>query len=325
MWEAREELMLQSKKRAERAGYWESLSDNDLMNVELTTDSPSMLDGLVTVLPEGSAEAFVEFKYDLRKTDSAEVRCIHCHQPHLAGYVMKKGVDRFLVGHICGEHIYGERFKGYTNDYDAAVERRETVRRVKDARLVIEPFMDWLKQLSKSQAFNLYESVRSQFDSRVEWLGKALRWHTNSGGGHIEGHKLPPTFFDGFTNPRKDFLEVVPAIMSDCLLLIGKIEIQKDTRTLLGRLQAALSKVEKVIQQLAEPVDFFQPASLAHICAWATENDDPRKRKYEPGLMSMTYLKDWAPITIQMPTSYHVPSLEPLQKFRAALGGLKVG
>jgi hypothetical protein len=318
--------MLQPKKRAERTGYWESLSDNDLMNVELTTDSPNMLDGLVTVLPEGSSEAYVEFKYDLRKTDSEEVRCIHCHQPHLAGYVMKKGMDRFLVGHICGEHIYGERFERFTNDYDAAVERRETVRRVKDARLVIEPFMDWLQQLSKSQTFYLYESVRSQFDSRVEWLAKELRWRTNSGGGQIEGYDLPATFFDGFTSsPRRDFLEVVPTIMSDCLLLIGKIEIQKDTRTLLGRLQVALSKVEKVIRQLAEPVDFFQPDSLARICAWATENDDPRKRKYEPGLMSIIYRKDWVPIIIHLPASYHVPSLEPLQKLRAALAGFNVG
>ncbi len=317
--------MLQPKKRAERAGYWESLSDNDLMNVELTTDSPNMLDGLVTVLPEGSAEAYVEFKYDLRKTDSEEVRCIHCHQPHLAGYVMKKGVDRFLVGHICGEHIYGERFERFTNDYDAAVERRETVRRVKDARLVIEPFMDWLKELSKSQVFNLYESVRSQFDGRMAWLAKELKWHTNSGGGYIEGHKLPTTFFDGFTDPRKDFREILPAIQSGCLLLIGKIEIQKDTRTLLGRLQVALSKVEKVIHQLAEPMDFFQPASVAHICAWATKNDDPKKRKYESGLMSITFRKDWAPITIQIPGSYLVPSLEPLQKFRAALAGFKIG
>lgn len=295
------------------------------MTVELTTDSPSMLDGLVTVLPEGSAEAYVEFKYDLRKTDSEEVRCIHCHQPHLAGYVMKKGVDRFLVGHICGGHIYGARFEGFTNDYDAAVERRETVRRVQNARSVIEPFMEWLTQLSKSQTFNLYESVRSQFDSRVEWLASELRWRTNSGGGHLEGRKLPSTFFDGFTNPRKQFLEVIPAVTSDCLLLIGKIEIQKDTRTLLGRLQVALSKVEKVIHLLSEPVDFFQPASLAHVCAWATENDDPSKRRYEPGLMNITYRKDWAPIIIQLPASYVVPSLEPLQKFREALAGFKIG
>ena len=136
---------------------------------------------------------------------------------------------------------------------------------------------------------------------------------------------LAETFFDGFTNPRNEFLDAISPLMADALLLVGKLEIQKDTKTVLGRIQARLSKVERVIKVLSEPIDFFQPASLTFIGKWANKNDEVTKRKYEVGLMSITLHKDRTPITIHIPKTYRVPSLEPLQKFRAALAGFKIG
>jgi hypothetical protein len=317
--------MLKPKTRQERASHWNSLSDNDLLDAELTTDSPDQLEGLVFHVPEGAEEPYVEFKYDLRKTEHEKLRCCHCNQPHLAGFVMNKLGQRFLVGHICGEHIYAENFSHYTNDYDMAVERRDTLRRVRDARAVIEPFSAWLKEFSESNVFDLYHRIQDQFDERMEWLSKQLKWHTNNGGCAIEGHKLPKTFFDGYTDPHGEFIDIAPAIMSDALLLVGKMEIHKDMRITFGRLQAKLSRLEMVIKQLREPLDFFQPATLTHVCAWATEHDNPNKRRYKAAMMSLTCHRDKTMVSVQIPRGYKVPSLETLQKFRAALAGFDLG
>jgi hypothetical protein len=316
--------MIKPKTRTERKSYWSSLSDTELLEVDLTIDNPDALENMVFSLPQGNEESYVEHKYDLRGTDRDKMRCIHCNQPHLAGYVMNKGGKRFLVGHICGAHIYGEDFDDYTSDYDDAVERHETLRRVREVRAVIEPFSAWLKDLSESKSFSLYQKMQDQFDTRMTWLAGQLKWHTNNGGGTLEGHKLPKTFFDGFTDPYGEFVAIAPAIMSAALLLVGKIEISKDTRTTFGRLQAQLSRLELVIKQLAEPVEFFEPAALANVCKWATENDNHNKRRYKAEPVTLTCERDRETVSVKLHKNYTIPSLEPLQKFRAALAGLKL-
>ena len=46
------------------------------------------------MLPQGDEELHVEYKYDLRGTDGDKLRCVHCHQPHLAGYVTRHAALR---------------------------------------------------------------------------------------------------------------------------------------------------------------------------------------------------------------------------------------
>src|SRR5580700_6974448 len=116
--------MLTPRDRPPRR-YWEALSDDLLLDVELTTDNPQSLPDVVTELPMGDDEPHVEYKYDFRRSDSEKLRCVHCHQLHLAGYVMLKNGNRFFVGHICGKHIYGEDFEQYTADYNAAANRQQ--------------------------------------------------------------------------------------------------------------------------------------------------------------------------------------------------------
>ena len=108
--------------------YWESLSDDELVKTEMMTDDPQNLRDLVTVIPEGPEEAFVELKYDLRKSGREEFHCVHGNHRHLAGFVMRKGPARFLVGWMCGKTIYGEDFDQFTADFETAVMRRDTLR-----------------------------------------------------------------------------------------------------------------------------------------------------------------------------------------------------
>jgi hypothetical protein len=315
--------MLRAKK-IERASYWNSISDEQLISAELITASPEELENLVYAIPEGSEEPYVEYSYDLRGTEREKLRCVHGNHPHLAGFVMRKGEKQFLVGHICGAHIYGEDFRRYTHDYDAAVERQDILRRARDARDAIDPFLDWLKRVHESNVFDLYERVQDQFDERMEWLSHHLSWITNSQGCAIDGHRLPKTFFDGFTDPRGEFLDIAPTISSDAMLIVGKIEIQKDAKQTFGRLQSKLSRLELLIKNLDELIELFQPTTLQVICNYANSSDSSKKRRYKAGVMSITCHQDKGPVSIKVPKGYRVPNLEPLQKFRAALAGFEM-
>src|SRR6185437_7536075 len=141
--------MLKPKARARR--YWESLSDDQLVDVELMTDDPENLENLVGEIPQGDEEPYVEFKYDLRGSEREMFQCVHGHHAHLAGFVFRKGNARFLVGWMCGASIYGEDFGQYTADFDAAVNRQDALKRVREIKSVISPFMNWLEQVSNSE------------------------------------------------------------------------------------------------------------------------------------------------------------------------------
>jgi len=106
--------------------HWEAVSDEELLGKNLTTDNPLGLDCLVTEIPDGPEEPHVEFSYNLED----EVRCIHCNHLHKHGFVLRKGGYRYIVGWICGEKIYGEKFDKYAADFKAAQARQDAMRRV---------------------------------------------------------------------------------------------------------------------------------------------------------------------------------------------------
>jgi hypothetical protein len=91
--------MRRSQPRVQTRKFWESLTDEELLGVDLVTDDPEGLRDLVREVPSGDEETYVEFKYDLRKSGrQEEFTCVHGHHKHLAGFVMRKGNARFLVG-----------------------------------------------------------------------------------------------------------------------------------------------------------------------------------------------------------------------------------
>lgn len=300
--------------------YWESVTDAHLLAVELTTDDPENLDNLVSTIPEGAADPFVEYGYDLRKSEHEKMRCTHCHQRHLAGLVINKGGQRFLVGHICGAHIYGANFALIKKDYDAAVDRQILLRRVQEIRGVVDPFLEWMAAFSMAHVFDQYGELRSKFEKKMPWLWNQLKWHTNNHAGMVERIRLPKTLFDGFTDPQRGFRELAAEISRMAMLVVGKIEVEKDIGSTLGRLQVLLSRVEETIKQLEEVEQFFQPTLLASVCDWATKSD--RKGKYQAELMSIVCMRENSRSVIRVPTTYKIPDTAPITAFRAAVSNL---
>ena len=128
---------MQQKKLKPNAGsihkHWADVSDEQLVDLDLEIEGPDKLPGIVTEIPPGKDETYMEFTYDLRGTGrEEEFVCVHGHHRHLHGAVMCKGGARFLVGWICAESIYGEKLAGIRADYEAAVLRRGAILRVRE-------------------------------------------------------------------------------------------------------------------------------------------------------------------------------------------------
>jgi hypothetical protein len=90
---AQEDFEWQNRLPRQPRRYWELLSDDKLIDAELAIDDPESLPELVREVPTSDEESYVEFKYDQRGTERDEFRCVHCHQPHLAGFVMRTKIS----------------------------------------------------------------------------------------------------------------------------------------------------------------------------------------------------------------------------------------
>jgi hypothetical protein len=168
----------ESPQRAEDPAieHWAGVSDEKLVSLELQIDGPDTLPGLVTKIPSGPEEAYMEFTYDLRGTGREdEFFCVHGHHRHLHGAVMRKGDARFLVGWICAESIYGENLSRIRSDYDAAVTRRSAVLRVRDLRNAIADFSSWADQVARSGTLEGFDTVRLQIMQRFPWVFEVLQ------------------------------------------------------------------------------------------------------------------------------------------------------
>ncbi|UGY17983.1 hypothetical protein HAP48_0011430 [Bradyrhizobium septentrionale] len=89
-------------------------------------------------------------------------------------------------------------------------------------------------------------------------------------------------------------------------------------------MEGLAKRTEVILDTLREVEDFFQPAVLAAICKLANEHDNPKRRKYEAGLLSLSCKREREKTTITMPKDFELPSRKPLETFRAALAGVKV-
>ena len=85
------------------------------------------------------------------------------------------------------------------------------------------------------------------------------------------------------------------------MLVVGKIEIDKDVGSTLGRFEVLIGKVESVVKQLEEVEQFYQPGMLSEVCGVGATQQD-RKRRYEAGLMSITCIRDKGPTVVRVPS-----------------------
>jgi hypothetical protein len=135
------------------------------------------LDRLVEEVPAPTDQApIVEFYYDFRQTKHERLRCAHCRwHNHLAGYVIKTAAGtRFLVGHDCGDKIYGADFEGLKRDYDNARDHASNLRRWRNLQAALPEFLLYLSDLQRCPAVRVYRDTKELFRSKLPRLYGAL-------------------------------------------------------------------------------------------------------------------------------------------------------
>lgn len=157
-------------KAGGRSSHWSSVSDERLIDLDLEIDNPEVLEGLVRQVPVNYEDAHVEFKYDLRGLDVPEFMCVHGSHQHKAGFVMNVGGARFMVGWMCAKTIYNEDFDRYTADFEAAIGRRDALRRVREMRDAIAQFSAWLDKIASSNTLGAFARVCKQLENRMPWV-----------------------------------------------------------------------------------------------------------------------------------------------------------
>lgn len=312
--------MLKPKPRGSRR-YWENLADEQLLDAQLTTDDPEGLDGLVPELPPGNEEPYVEYKYDLRGQERDMLRCVHGNHPHLAGFVMRKGPHRFLVGHICGNHIYGEDFDAYTADFNAAINRQDALRRRREIERATKPFLAWFTEVLESPVFSHYRSISDRMFERMPWIYDNLP-RAAALAGPQAAVRFPPTLFGEKTDPEAAFVKIAGEFNAAVMSLIAMSEKAVNMDPVQRHFEMLLRRIEALLDQLREIEDFFQPAVLDAICRLANEWDKPDRRKYVPGLLTLTCKRKKDEVAIKIPHNYRVPDKAAIDAFRKALRGV---
>jgi hypothetical protein len=158
-------------------GHWSRLTDEQLLTTAFTTDDPERLDDLVLDVPSNAQDdPIVEFSYNFLGSDHPLIRCAHCKYPnHLAGIVVKtKDGKRFLVGHNCGEKLYGVRYEQLESDFSEAKNRSGALRRLRNLQDAWLGFFGWLTTLRRDPSLRLYGTARQDFRTQMPRLWNAL-------------------------------------------------------------------------------------------------------------------------------------------------------
>ncbi|RWC26889.1 MAG: hypothetical protein EOS70_30630 [Mesorhizobium sp.] len=169
------------------AGYWDRLSDEELLRISFTTADPENLEGLVLQVPAARERPFVEFAYDFRGSTRTMIRCAHCKYPnHLAGFVIKTDSgQRFLCGHRCGAKLYGADFAHLHKDFSQARDRAGYLRRVQRLKDALPAFMQYLVQLKRDPAFDLFQRTRQELVTNMPRLRAAVQSVIERSGGTL--------------------------------------------------------------------------------------------------------------------------------------------
>ncbi|MGY4173982.1 hypothetical protein [Bradyrhizobium sp. USDA 4529] len=156
--------------------YWSSLTEEQLLRTAFTTDDPESLLGLIEDVPSSDQLPFVEYWYDFRGTKRERIRCVHCrYHNHLAGYVIRTdNGQRFLVGHECGDKLYGADFEDLRRDYDNARDYAKNLRRWRNLQEALPDFLEWLSELQRCPAVRAYRDTKKAFRDEMPKLFNAI-------------------------------------------------------------------------------------------------------------------------------------------------------
>jgi hypothetical protein len=297
--------------------HWSNVSDDELVGLDLQIDSPETLPGIVTEIPNDHEKAYIEFTYDLRGSErEEEFVCVHGHHRHLHGAVMRIGDVRFLVGWMCAKTIYKESLAGRIADYSAAVNRRSAIVRVKKLREAMVEFTNWASDVSQSGALEAYDDLRHGLQFNFPGIFESL----NQFAGHrINNVIMPPNLCaDGAEYIGASFGRLMNEIATVSILLTGDTQkVASKIGAIRSGAEGIIRRAEVVLRKLADVESFFQPATLAAVCAHT--RNDPLKRwdKYDAGLLKISCHG----LVLAMPSGFSMPSRVAIDHLQAALSG----
>jgi len=295
-------------------GHWASVSDDRLIDLDLEIDNPETLEGLVRQVPANYADAHVEFKYDLRGMDVTEFTCVHGSHQHKAGFVMNVDGARFMVGWICAKTIYNEDFDKYTSDFEAAVGRRDALRRVREMRDAITQFSGWLDRISSSNALQAFSTVSDRLRNYMSWVFETLQ---SANGREIEGIAMPRHLCLPPTDILAEFDRLMNATAAVTMSLTGDAQrVAASIGLIRIEIDSLIRRAELILAKLSDLELFFQPATLHAICQHAAKAV-PRRKRHFAGLMKLS-TRD---VFVEMPKDFVMPSPRPVEALRAAVAG----
>jgi hypothetical protein len=297
--------------------HWDIVSDEELLGRELTTDNPLGLDGLVTELPNGPEEPHVEFSYDL----DDEVHCVHGNHRHKHGFIFRKREHRYMVGWMCGEKIYGQKFDQYAADFRAAQTRQDAMRRVREIRIAVERFSNWATSPEWRNSIDTFDKLRGSLLDRMPVVCQTVHAHA----GHRLNDALMPRYLcypiaSTIGHPRElniereysRFLEELRTTANQfskpsaaVAAIVGRIV--EDLRGIARRASVLLAKFDDVDT-------FFQPATLEAICQ-QIDRLPSRRTKHHASLLK---IKNKV-ISLEMPKDFRPPARRGLEDLELAL------
>ncbi|WJR78765.1 hypothetical protein [Bradyrhizobium sp. NP1] len=302
-------------KTSGKPSHWAGVSDDRLIDLDLEIDNPQVLEGLVTQVPANYADAHVEFKYDLRGMDVPEFACVHGSHKHKAGFVMNVDGARFMVGWICAKTIYDEDFDKYTADFEAAIGRRDALRRVREMRSSIAQFADWLDRISSSNVLQAFSTVSDRLRDHMPWVFETLQ---RANGARIEGAPMPKHLCLPPADVRAEFDRLMNATAAVTMSLTGDAQrVAASIGLIRTEIDGLIRRAELILAKLSDLELFFQPVTLHAICQHA-EKAVPRRKRHFAGLMKLS-TRD---VFVEMPKDFVVPSAQPLEALRAAAAGI---
>jgi hypothetical protein len=293
--------------------HWADVSDEQLVSLDLEIDGPDTLPGIVTEIPAGDEETYIEFTYDLRGTGRAEeFVCVHGHHRHLHGAVMRKGDVRFLVGWICAQEIYGADLANYKADFEAAVQRRGAVIRVREIREAVAQFSAWADRVSASNVVQAFDAVRSGLKSGFPWVFEVLQ---NGAGRPIKDAAMPRHLCaeagdlqGGFMRLLEETAAVTHALSGDPQRVAGTIG------SIRSNIEGIIRRVELLLAKLSDVELFFQPVTLLALSEHAADAV-PRRTRHVAGMLKLSARNR----VIEMPRGFVMPSRLPVDNLSAVL------
>lgn len=306
--------MLKPKAVQATTPYWEKMSDDQLLALDMTTDSPDTLPDLVLEYPEGDDEPYVEYSYDLRGTDREQFRCVHGNHHHLKGFVFRKGAFRYLVGWQCGDKLYGQKFDQYTSDFNTALSRRDALCRVRDLREAVALFARWADDVASSPAVQQFDQIGKSLEkmpSVVDVLTGQIQLTDTE-------VRLPQSLVRGV---QDDLEGEVRRLMNEtsrvATSLTGPVErVGASIRAIRQDVDGLIRRAERIVQRLEAVELLFQPVVLCAICE-AIDNAVPQRRRHFPGLLKIT-TRD---VVLQMPKGFKVPSRNAIDNLTKVAAG----